>query len=128
MKTLIINANTRTLDQIAPTLPNMRDALNEWFQNIVFTMVKKMTTNFELVETNTQIQFQGVVENIKPQDLDMRPEGQRKWRYISVWATPELELNPDEIFTYQGINYRVMTKNDWSSYGYVEYECAEDYS
>jgi len=90
-------------------------------------MIKKTTDNFQVVETEKQIVFQGIVENLKPTDLEMKPEGQRKWRWISVWTTPELELEIDDRFSYQHVNYRVMSKNDWTAYGYASYECMEDY-
>lgn len=128
MRTLIFNANARTLDKITPNVPNVQDTLNDWFQTIVFTRIKKETINFQVVETLTEIAFRGVVENIAPSELDMMPEGQRRWEYISVWATPELELNIDDRFKYQSKNYRVTKKNDWSVYGYVQYECTEDYT
>jgi hypothetical protein len=128
MKTLIINANAKNLDQITPSLPNMTSTLTDWFQVITFVMIKKKVENFQVSESPTSITFQGVVENIKASNLEMRPEGQRKWAWISVFTTPELELEIDEVFRYQNKNYRVMTKNDWGVYGYLEYECMEDYT
>lgn len=128
MKPIITNANSRTLDQIAATVPNMSETVSEWFQNVIFDLIKKITVNFEVQELHTQIIFQGIVENISPQQLEMKPEGQRKWQWISVWATPELILQPDDIFRYRDKNYRVMSKNDWSAYGYVQYEAMEDYT
>lgn len=127
MKGMIFNANTKTLDQITPNLPNMSGVLTDWMQTIIFNMIKKTTDNFQVVETEKQIVFQGIVENLKPTDLEMKPEGQRKWRWISVWATPELELEIDDRFSYQHVNYRVMSKNDWTAYGYASFECMEDY-
>lgn len=127
MKNIIFNANSRTLDQITPNLPNMGATLTEWLQTITFTVVKKTTENFQVIETVKSIVFEGIVENVQPQNLDIRQEGQRKWRYISVWSTIDLELNPDDKFDYQRVKYRVMSKNDWSNYGYIQYECVEDY-
>jgi hypothetical protein len=128
MRGLIFNANSKTLDQMAMTLPDLQDALMGWFQNIVFTRIKKETVNFQVVETFTEIAFRGVVENVSPSNLDMKQEGQRRWEYISVWSTPDLELSIDDRFKYQNKNYRVLQKNDWSAYGYVQYECTEDYT
>jgi hypothetical protein len=123
----ITNANSRSLDQITPTLPTMEATISDWFQNLTFTVIKKETINFEVVETRTNIQFQGIVEFQSPQNLDISPTGQRKWKKMSVWATPDLTLNPDDIFIYQGIPFRVMYKNDWSAYGYNSFECVEDF-
>lgn len=128
MKGLIFNASSKTLDKIAPTLPNMVETLGDWFQQITFTKIKKETINYQVVETLTEIAFMGVVENVAPSNLDIRQEGQRRWQYISVWASPELELELDDRFKYLDKTYRVMQKNDWSVYGYVQYECTEDYT
>ena len=127
MKSIIVDAASKTLDQLSPTTPNMRDTVSEWFQTLEFTLIKKAVDNFELVETRTTIIFQGIVESITPQQIQMRPEGERKWGYINVWASAELVLSIDDVFRYQQVNYRVVSKNDWSAYGYVQYECAEDY-
>jgi hypothetical protein len=123
----ITNANSRPLNKITPTLPSMEATISDWFQNIIFTVIRKETINFELVETRTDIQFQGIVQFQSQQNLDISPTGQRKWKLMSVWATPELTLNIDDIFTYQGMPFRVMHKNDWSAYGYNSFECMEDF-
>jgi len=123
----ITNANSRSLDQMTPTLPNMEATISDWFQNLTFTIVKKETINFEVVETRTNIQFEGIVQFQNHQNLDISPTGQRKWKQMSVWATPDLTLNPDDIFIYKETPFRVMHKNDWSAYGYNSFECIEDF-
>jgi hypothetical protein len=125
---MIFNANSKPLSESAPTLPNVQDAMTNWFQPIVFVLVKKSVVNFELNEVQTQIRFQGVIESTTPTQLMMKPEGQRSWNFINIWAYPDLILNIDEVFQYNEKNYRVIIKNDWSQYGYVYYEAAEFYS
>jgi hypothetical protein len=125
MKNLITNANSKPLDQITPTLPQMN--LTSWFQTITFTVVRKQTVNFELVETQTQIVFQGIVETVDPIKLTVMPLGERRWNQMSVWTTTDLELAPDDIFYYQKTPYRVVRKYDWQPYGYYQYECSEDF-
>lgn len=125
MKPFITNANSRTLDQISPTLPQMN--LTSWFQNITFTVVKKQTINFEVVETQTKLVFQGIVETVDPSKLTVTNVGERRWNQMSVWTTTDLELNNDDLFYYLGVPYRVMQKYDWAPYGYFQYECSEDY-
>jgi hypothetical protein len=125
MKSLITNANSLTLDKISPTVPHMN--LTSWFQTITFTLVKKTTVNFEVVETQTQIVFQGIVETVDPSKLTVLPVGERRWNQMSVWTTIDLELNNDDMFYYMGTPYRVMKKYDWAPYGYFQYECSEDF-
>lgn len=128
MSFFIRNANSKPLSQQGSTLPNMSETLSDWYQNIIFIKVKKITQNFELIETNIEISFQGIVEGMNPTDLAMKPEGQRKWEWIVVWTGGEIDLNVDEIFQYRSKKYRVMKKNDWAVYGYQNFEAVEDYT
>lgn len=123
----IFNANSLTLDKITGSLPNVSGALLDWFQPITFILIKKTTVNFKLVEERSNYTFMGVVESQTAQQLQMKPEGQRSWNYINVWALPNVALKVDEVFCYQEKEYRVLRKNDWSQYGYAEFECVEDY-
>lgn len=123
----IFNANSRPLSSGTPSLPNMREAMLDWFQVLTFTLIRKETINFQLVETKTPITFRGIVQNGTPSTLEMKPEGQRKWDYIDIWATPELKLGIDDVFGYMGKNYRIISKNDWSQYGYNQFQAVEDY-
>lgn len=123
----IFNANSLTLDKITGSLPNVSGALLDWFQPITFVIIKKTTVNFKLVEERSNYTFMGVVESQTPQQLQMKPEGQRSWNYLNIWSLPNVSLKIDDIFCYQGKDYRVLSKNDWSQYGYAEFECVEDY-
>jgi hypothetical protein len=124
----ITNANSRTLSQSAPTVPNVQDAMRDWFQPLIFILIQKSVVNFELKEVQTIVQFQGIIESLTPTQLAMKPEGQRNWNFINIWAYPDLVLSMDDIFQYNGKNYRVTSRNDWSQYGYVNYDAAEDYT
>lgn len=125
MKQFIVNANSKPLDQITPTVPTMN--LTSWFQNITFTIIKKTLINFEIIETQTQIVFQGIVETVDPAKLSVLPLGERRWNQMTVWTSTDLELNIDDVFIYQQVPYRVTRKYDWQPYGYLQYDCAEDY-
>lgn len=101
--------------------------LTSWFQTITFTVVKKVIVNFETIETQTKVVFQGIVETVDPSKLTVLPVGERRWNMISVWTSTDLELSPDDLFYYNNAPYRVMQKYDWQPYGYIQYECSEDF-
>lgn len=124
---MIKNAKDVSLDSNPGTLPNVQAAMLNWFQKVTFILIEKSVVNSQLVEVETPIIFQGVVESISGQDLLMKPEGQRQWNWQNVWAYPDLVLSIDDILSYQGIRYRVMKKNDWAAYGYLQYDLVEDY-
>jgi hypothetical protein len=106
----------------------MTEAMSNWYQPITFVLITKETINFQVVETRAEIMFNGVVESITPTALMIKPEGQRNWNYINVWVSGSIDLKNDDQFLYQSKVYRVTMENDWSPYGYQQFECVEDYT
>src|SRR4051812_45508633 len=106
----------------------MSATLQNWFQPMTFTRLVKTVVNYKVVETLTNYDFHGVIQAFSPQQVSMRPEGQRNWKWFKVHADPGLTLEPDEVITYQGVKYRVMSKLDYSLYGHVEYDLIQDFT
>lgn len=125
---MIQNASDLPITSTLGNLPQMGQTILSWFQTIQFIQITKAVVDHVLYETETPTNFSGVVEVFTAQQLALLPEGQRKWKWISVWSTPALALSPDDIFKYLDIKYRVMGKMDWSKYGYIEYHCCEDFT
>lgn len=124
------NAKDVSLAQGPGTVPNMADTIMNWFQLLTFDRVTKtVDATFTVTETTTPVQFQGVVVPFTPQQLRMKPEGQRLWKWSAIYALPSIPLQPDDVLVDQrGVGYRVMAKTDYTSYGYVLYECVDDYT
>lgn len=115
------------------TIPNMGGALLDYMQQMTFTRITKSIVAFREVETSENINFWGVVQPLSGRQLEMKPEGQRKWNWISVHAQNDannavIDLAPDEIIIYLGIQYRVMSAKDYSNFSYSYYELVEDYT
>lgn len=110
------------------TLPNMSDDVANWFQLLVFEKLVKTTTNFVVVEMTTPIQFQGVIFTpTTGRRLVMATNGQRLWKAKQVITWPGVLLAPDDVVTYEGIQYRVMVTGDFKQYGFASYDLCEDY-
>lgn len=124
---MIVDAKDTPLAALSGGLPNMRNTLNNWFQSVTFNRVSKVVVNFELIEAETPFSFIGNVQPLPIRQLALKPEGQRSWRWITVWSTTDLLLNTDEIIAYKDFKYRVMAKFDWASSGYIEYHCCEQF-
>lgn len=125
----IHNAADVTLDKQPGTLPNVADTLANFFQLLTVRQVTKTVVNFQLSETATTVQFQGALMPFPAQQLRMKPEGQRAWKWKKIFTWPSVTLNPDDIvLTQDGTQYRVMNKSDFKEYGYDEYDCTEDYT
>lgn len=124
---MIFDAKNVKIGAVPSTLPNMSDTLTSWFQNVTFIRITKSVVDFQVKEVQTPECFYGVRQPFSPQQLQMKPEGQRMWKWETIHATPALILIPDEIIKFENTKYRVSSKTDWKEYGYVEYHIVEDY-
>lgn len=120
-KNTALNANTGGV-------PNVNDAMLEWFQPMTFGVVSTEVDNFQAVQEKVSVSFQGVWQPFTDRQLQMKPEGQRSWSWWTCHADPSLVLDTDSIITYLGVQYRVLYQRDYRLYGYVEYHLVQDYT
>ena len=128
MSPIFLNGKNTPLNANTGGVPDVGDALLEWFQPMTFGVVTKTTQNFQVVETVVETSFRGVIQPLSGRSLAMKPEGQRQWKWIQVHSDPCLILKTDQIIVYLGTQYRVMSQQDFRLYGYVRYELANDYT
>jgi hypothetical protein len=105
----------------------MTAAFGAWSQNFTFECITKQLENFQTVERKRAINFRGVIAPLKVRQLEIKPEGQRAWRWLEVHAKTCLALKIDDEIIYKCVRYRVMAVHDWSDYGYFRYEIAEGF-
>lgn len=110
------------------TIPDVGQALTDWFQPMVFTRVVKEVVDFQDVETPEDIEFRGVIQPYTERQLVLKPEGQRAWSWLWLHADPVLTLQVDEVVEYLGVQTRVMSRKNYGIYGYVEYELVQDWT
>lgn len=124
----ITNAKDRPLNQNSGTMPDVSGAILEWLQPMTFTLLAKSVVAFKNKEsTPIPIQTQGLWQPYQPRNLQQTQEGQRSWRWFRMFTLPGSGLDVDNIISYLGQNYRVMSINDWTLAGYVEYKLVQDY-
>lgn len=121
------NAKDVPLSSNPGTLPNMADSVANWFQLLVFEKVIKSIVNFQVVETTTPINFQGFVETNPKRTLVMATNGQRLWKVKTLFCWPTVQLAPDDVVIYEGVQYRIGATIDFKQYGYISYEILQDY-
>lgn len=124
---MIKNASTIKLNQATGTLPDVSGAMLNWFQKMTFIVQVQTVVNFQVIKTDTEISFQGVMQPFTDQQLQIKSTGERKWKWQTLHAETSLSLTPGEKVTYEGTDYRVMDKSDYSKYGYIKYELVEGY-
>ena len=125
---IIQNGNQIPINQNCGTIADVSGSLFDLFQPMIFITTVKSIVGFRVVETPTQISFQGNWQLFSPDELVLKPEGQRDWHWYRVFAQPALQLFPDQLITYLGNQYRVMGRVDWSLNGYMEYSLIEDWT
>ena len=125
---MIKNAADTPLNQNSGTLPDVSGAMLNWFQNLTIQLLTKTVVNYKVEETYVEVAFKGVTQVLNPDSLKLKPEGQRNWQWLQIHSEPSLNLNLDDIIIYNEMQCRVMAKNDYTSYGYIEYHIVQDFT
>lgn len=122
---MIVNAKDKGLNYSG--LPQMGEVLPSWFQTLTFTLVTKSLVDYEVQEVLATITTQGVRQPMTAQDLQIKPEGQRAWKWETLHCLPNVKLKIDDIVIFDNVKYRVKERWDWSEYGYLEYHICQAY-
>lgn len=87
----------------------------------------KTTSDGQLVETLVEvIWFRAGLSPMSGQNVAIKPEGQRSWRWSEIYT--KQNLPPDALLEDRDENqYRVRAKHDWSRGGYYKYEITEGF-
>ena len=111
-----------------PNLPNVSDVIVDWFINVTFEVVEKVMVGADYIEdwqTKEVINTRGVVQPPSPKDLKLLPEGAWAWEWLTVHVLPNVQFKVNQYIRYDNKVYKIMSKKDWSKYGYVKYTILE---
>lgn len=123
----IVNACKILTGQTSP-LPNVAGTLRGWLRPMTFRRLFKGRENFDVVENYVSIVSAGMKQLFSSQQLALKPEGQRAWKWWMVHTATDVQLAPDDVVQIDGIEYRVMEKLDYADAGYLQYNVVEDYT
>ena len=110
-------------------MPQVSDALNGW-ENRITLVVRKQTVNeYGRVTTDPQpVTFKGVIQPLNPQQIMLKPEGQRAWQWLQIHAVSgTLNLNVNDQIVFNNVVYKVMNVSNFDLNGYIEYHAVNDY-
>lgn len=119
-------ANKRNITE-SPDLPDVSAGIQMYFQPFRIGLVYKQNNRGYLQEFINTFQTQGFRIAQSPQQLALKPEGERDWKWSTLFMLPEPSLKVDDVVTIQKVRYRVMQKRDNKEYSCVEYELLQDY-
>jgi hypothetical protein len=109
-------------------MPDMIDVIQEFEETLMFTIVTKSVVNHAVVESSktgtVPLWFEGNLQPTDPRELENRPEGQRKFKWWTLFTDMNMEVDwivKDE----NAKTYRIMNKSDWHEGGYYRYDMVE---
>ena len=109
-------------------LPNMSNTLTEWLIPLSLEKVTQSIIDGDAVKTTETINFMGVFQPLKDEQLQFKEEGQRSWSWYWIHAQAgSLSLQTQDKIIFNNVRYKVMSVKDYSIYGYIEYEVIRDY-
>lgn len=108
-------------------MPSMASAIMGFEETMQFTIVNKQVVDHEISESSKTpviLWFEGNIQPLHSKELLVKPEGERKWKWWSLFT--EMDLEVDTIIADRnGVQFRVMASNDWSQAGYQQYQLTE---
>lgn len=109
-------------------MPNMAATLSGWEIPLTLVKVRQTINEGELVTVEQKIDFQGVWQPLRTEELQLLPEGQRSWENVWIHArSSQLNLETADKVIFNNRQYKVTSKKDYGLNGYVEYMLIRDY-
>ena len=106
----ITNAKNKKLNEAVSGLPDLSGAVECFLQDARVGLVTKKQVSGYTQETIDWICTRAVRQVMRPQELVVKPEGQRAWRWFKIHAVPECVFKVDDIIIMQGVRMRIMEK------------------
>lgn len=109
-------------------MPNMANTLNGWEVPLTLEKITQSVVEGDAVKTTTKINFFGVWQPLRDDQLQFKPEGQRSWEWYWIHAKAgSLNLQTQDKIIFQDKRFKVMAVKDYSLNGFIEYEIVRDY-
>ena len=108
--------------------PQMNTTLQGWQNKITLIRITQNVVEGDLVATETQITFQGVIQPLSAEQLALRPEGQRSFEHLWIHAVAsQLNLETADKVKFNNKIYKIIQKKDYGLNSFVEYMLIRDY-
>ena len=108
-------------------IPKIQVALNGWESAITMIKITPSNVDGEIINTGTEINFNGVVQPLTAEALRLKPLESRSWEWLMIHTRVEIELKTNDLVNYKGSDFKVMAKKDYSENGYYEYHLVRNY-
>jgi hypothetical protein len=106
----------------------MKVALLGWQSPITYKKITQTIVNGFVTDTATIVTFDGVVQPLSAEKINLKPEGQRSWQWLQIHCKNGInDLKTNDKITYNEKAYKVMEVLDYSNNGFVEYHVVKDF-
>ena len=109
-------------------MPNMRNTLTGWEVPLSLIKVTQSMSEGDVVKTEQKIDFMGVWQPLRDEELQFKPENQRSWSWYWIHAKAgTLNLQTQDKIIFLDKRFKVMAVKDYSLNGFIEYQIVRDY-
>lgn len=109
-------------------MPQLDSALTGWEIPLTLVRVYQDIVEGDLVAREEKIDFMGVWQPLKSEELQFKPEGQRSWEWVWIHAKAgTLNLQTADKVIFNNKRYKVMAVKDYSLNGFIEYNLIRDF-
>ena len=123
---MLTNAKNLTLPNNVGGLPDVGAAVMTLLQPVNVQVGIQQLVNGYYKPIFRNIDTQASIQPL-PQELAIKMEGERNWRWHLIHILPNVILNNNDTITLFGIQAKVMKKENWTQYGYISYIVVENY-
>ena len=124
----VFSAGKRKLnEQSLGTMPNMRSTLLGWFKPMTLTRITTTVKDGQAEPVERELKTSGILLAGDAEKLVPLAEGDRSRESSVLYCFDNIVLETNDRVIIKGVKSRVMTKKNWSDYGYQRFDLLKDY-
>jgi hypothetical protein len=124
----IVNARDKKMSDVPTGLPDLSGAVQLFLQPAKLGLITKKQVDGYTQETINWVCTQVVRQAFTAQQLVLKPEGERAWKWYTLHTVADICLKVDDLIMLHGLRMRIMAKSDEAEYGFNEYQAIDDFT
>ena len=116
------------ISQMHSGMPNVLEVLDGWMMDFIVDLSRQEEIDGDYVYRSKFKKMQGVMQPLKMEEINLKPEGQRAWEWYQLHVQAnQVRIPVGKIVTFKNKKYKIMAMKDYSLNGYFEYHIVRDY-
>jgi len=118
----------KTLNVALSGMPQMTVAFGGWEIPITLLRISQVISDGWVVNLETPVSFKGTWQPLSPEEINLKPDGQRSWEWIDLHVVGKSVLfKTNDRIIKDGLQYKVMALKDYTLNNFSEYHLIRDY-